>query len=59
MGRILAKAIIAWQQDQSGATAIEYGLICAGVALAIVGAVFAFGQDIDSLLSNLASHLDI
>jgi Flp pilus assembly pilin Flp len=33
-----------------GATAIEYGLIAAGIALAIAASVFAFGDQIYDLL---------
>lgn len=34
----------------NGATAIEYGLIAAGIALAISGAVILFGDSIKTLL---------
>ncbi|MBT6984225.1 MAG: Flp family type IVb pilin, partial [Rhodospirillaceae bacterium] len=33
-------------QDKSGATAIEYGLIAAGIAVAIIAAVFALGDEV-------------
>ena len=36
--------------SQSGATAIEYGLIAAGIAMAIAVAVFGFGDVINTLL---------
>ena len=42
VGRFLA--------DQRGATAIEYGLIAAGIALAIMSVVFTTGQDINNKL---------
>ena len=35
--------------DESGATAIEYGLMGVGIALAIIAAVFAIGTDINNL----------
>ncbi len=34
--------------DESGATAIEYGLIVAGISLAVIAIVFAFGEDIEA-----------
>jgi pilus assembly protein Flp/PilA len=40
--------------DESGATAIEYGLIAAGIAVACILAITAFG---DSLL-GLFVHVD-
>ena len=35
-------------RDERGASAVEYGLLVAGIAAVIVGAVFAFGQGIFS-----------
>ncbi len=32
--------------DKDGATAIEYGLIAAGIAVAIIAVVFAIGNDL-------------
>ncbi len=42
----VTKRVLALGGDQSGATAIEYGLIVAGISLAVIGIVFAFGEDI-------------
>ena len=39
--------------DESGATAIEYGLICAGIALAIIAAVGLTGDKLVALFSSL------
>jgi pilus assembly protein Flp/PilA len=36
--------------DENGATAIEYGLIAAGIAVAIIGAIGAFGDAIKTML---------
>ena len=36
--------------DDSGTTAIEYGLIAAGIAVAIIGAIGAFGDAIRTML---------
>ena len=36
--------------DTSGATAIEYGLIAAGIAMAIAASVFFFGDAVSTLL---------
>ncbi len=41
--------------DESGATAIEYGLIAALVAVAIIAALTALGTSLDSLFSNVAT----
>ena len=41
--------------DESGATAIEYGLIAALVAVAIIAALTALGGSLDTLFSNVAT----
>ena len=44
-------------RDKSGATAIEYGLIAAGIAVAIIAAVFALGDDIKGFFEEVSSKL--
>lgn len=41
-------------QDQSGATAIEYGLIAGLIALVIIGSVALFGTDMQGLYQSIA-----
>ena len=50
--------LLAYLQKEDGATAIEYGLIAAGISLVIVASVFAFGDDLGSLFDNLTGALD-
>jgi pilus assembly protein Flp/PilA len=40
-------------RDESGATAIEYGLICAGLALAILTTLQALGTNLIAMLQSL------
>ena len=47
----------AFYRDKSGATAIEYGLIAAGIAVAIIAAVFALGDDIKGFFEDVSSKL--
>ncbi|MDP6342552.1 MAG: Flp family type IVb pilin [Alphaproteobacteria bacterium] len=44
--------------DQSGATAIEYALIGAGIAVAIIAALFALGDEIVSVFQDVQSNLE-
>lgn len=44
-------------RDESGATAIEYGLIAAGVAVAIIAAVQAVGTALSTKLDSVATSL--
>ena len=44
-------------RDESGATAIEYGLIATLIALAIIVAVGAVGTSLNTTFSNVSSGL--
>jgi pilus assembly protein Flp/PilA len=44
-------------QDQSGATAIEYGLIVALIAVVIIGAVTALGTNLNTSLTSASSAI--
>lgn len=44
-------------EDESGATAIEYGLIAALVAVVIIGAVGELGQRLDQTFSGVSRGL--
>ncbi|WP_128929373.1 Flp family type IVb pilin [Bradyrhizobium guangxiense] len=43
--------------DESGATAIEYGLIAAGIALAIITVVNSLGSTLNDKFSSISSSL--
>ena len=44
-------------KDESGATAIEYGLIAAGIAIAIITAVNGVGSQLSVTFNNISSSL--
>jgi len=43
--------------DESGATAIEYGLIAAGISLAIIAAVNGLGTNLNTKFTDINSSL--
>jgi pilus assembly protein Flp/PilA len=43
--------------DESGATAIEYGLIAAGIALAIIAVVNGLGTNLNTQFTSINSAL--
>ena len=53
MKNILAKFLA----DESGATAIEYGLIAAGIALAIITVVNGLGSTLNAKFTSINSSL--
>jgi len=44
-------------KNQSGATAIEYGLIAALIAVVIIGAVTAVGTSLSTTFTTVSSNL--
>jgi pilus assembly protein Flp/PilA len=50
----MTKLLRSLVQDTSGATAVEYGLMVALIALAIIGTVSVLGVNLVSLFTNLA-----
>jgi pilus assembly protein Flp/PilA len=44
-------------RDESGATAIEYGLIAAGISLAIIAAVNGLGTNLNERFTSINSSL--
>ena len=45
-------------RDESGATAIEYGLIAGLVAVAIIAALTALGGSLTDLFTSVSDELD-
>ena len=44
-------------KDESGATAIEYGLIAAGIALAIIATVNGLGNNLNTKFTSINTSL--
>jgi pilus assembly protein Flp/PilA len=53
MRRIIANFVT----DQTGATAIEYGLIAAGISVAIIVAVNGLGTNLNGTFGNINTQL--
>ena len=52
------KSLHSFAKDESGATAIEYGLIAALIAVAAIGALTSVGSSLNTLFTGVASKLD-
>ena len=50
---ILAK----FADDESGATAIEYGLIAAGISIAIIAVVNTLGSNLNTVFTSVSTSL--
>ena len=44
-------------RDESGATAIEYGLIAAGISVAIIAVVNTLGGQLKTTFTNVSTQL--
>ncbi len=47
----------AYARNDEGATAIEYGLIAAGIAVAIIAAIFALGDTISNFFNDIGNNI--
>lgn len=54
----MTKIFARFVKDESGATAIEYGLIAALIALAIVTGATALGTKLDAQFTTIANKLN-
>ena len=55
--RAMLDKLHAFAKDQSGATAIEYGLIAAGIAVAIISVVKGVGTKLNTTFSSISTQL--
>jgi len=53
----MTKFISKFVADESGATAIEYGLIAALIAVVIIGAVTLLGENISASFNKIATDI--
>ena len=53
----MKRSILKFLNDESGATAIEYGLIAAGISLAIIAVVNGLGTNLNEKFTSINSSL--
>jgi pilus assembly protein Flp/PilA len=54
----MSKLVIALLKDESGATAIEYGLIAAGISVAIITVVQGLGSKLNTTFGSVSNSLN-
>lgn len=50
-------AVMHFLRKDDGATAIEYGLIASGIAVAVITAVNGLGTNLNTLFTNVQNNL--
>jgi len=53
----MSRLIVRFQKDQAGAAAIEYGLLAAGISVAIIAVVAALGTQLNTTFTSVSSGL--
>jgi pilus assembly protein Flp/PilA len=56
-GALPHDSIAAFLKDETAATAIEYGLIAAGIAVAIIAVITGLGTQLNSSFTNLSNQI--
>ena len=51
------KLVVRFAKDESGATAIEYGLIAAGISVAIIAVVQGLGTNLKNTFQSVSTAL--
>ena len=51
------KTLLSFLTNESGATAIEYGLIAAGISIAIIAVVNGLGTQLNTTFSSISTQL--
>lgn len=54
----MSQFLKSFAKNESGATAIEYGLIAAGIAVAIIAAVNALGTTLTGVFTNVEGSIN-
>jgi pilus assembly protein Flp/PilA len=49
--------VLAFFKDESGATAIEYGLIAAGISVVIIATVNSIGSSLNTKFNSISTQL--
>jgi pilus assembly protein Flp/PilA len=57
IGTAMKSLILSFCKDESGATAIEYGLIAAGIAIAIIVSVQGVGTKLSGTFGTISTSL--
>ena len=53
----MKRNLLKFLSDESGATAIEYGLIAAGISIAIIAAVNGLGTNLNAKFTSINTSL--
>ena len=53
----MKKVFLRYLKDESGATAIEYGLVAAGISVAIIAVIQGLGRNLNGIFTTVSNAL--
>ena len=56
-GLVMGNLLVRFLKDEAGATAIEYGLIAAGISVAIIAVVQGLGSSLNATFTSVATAI--
>ena len=54
---MMLNKLMAFVKDESGATAIEYGLIAAGISVAVIAVINGMGTKLNTKFTSISTQL--
>jgi pilus assembly protein Flp/PilA len=55
----MLKTLVRFIRDEEAPTAVEYGIMVAGIAVVIIAVVFLLGTNVKNVLNETAKHVAV
>jgi pilus assembly protein Flp/PilA len=55
----MLKSLVRFMRDEEAPTAVEYGIMVAGIAVVIIAVVFLLGANVKNVLQRTAEHISV
>jgi pilus assembly protein Flp/PilA len=55
----MLKSLVRFMKDEEAPTAVEYGIMVAGIAVVIIAVVFLLGTNVEKVLNHTAKHIGV
>ena len=55
----MLKSLVRFIKDEEAPTAVEYGIMVAGIAVVIIAVVFLLGSNVRNVLHRTAEHISV
>jgi len=55
----MLKSLVRFIKDEEAPTAVEYGIMVAGIAVVIIAVVFLLGTNVEKVLNHATRHISV